>query len=165
MLKQASVTDLTMGRISKDEGHIVITMRRYPRFVNKKLRDEYLTCMSPEKKLFEDWLEAKRKYQDHDGAFFKSHFEERFEINEEGIEHLARLSALAHEKDVYLICQCKTGERCHREFLLIMAKWLFNAETASPANKYPIFEKRVTEWKRVLKRQSKRKVQGIDASA
>lgn len=153
MLKQASVTDLTMGRVSKDQGHIVITMRRYPRFVNKKLRDEYLTCMSPEKKLFEDWLEKKRKYQDHDGAFFKSHFEERFEINEEGFEHLARLCFLAETQDVYLICQCKTGERCHREFLLIMAKRLFSANVELPKNRYPVFEKRVTVWKRSFERR------------
>jgi hypothetical protein len=74
MLKQATVTDLTMGRISRDDGHIVITMRRYPRFVNRKLRDEYLTCMSPDVKLFEAWLTAKRKHDDHDGAFDRSHF-------------------------------------------------------------------------------------------
>ena len=157
MLKQASVTDLTMNRVSKDQGHIVITMRRYPRFVNKQLRDEYLTCMSPEKKLFEDWLTAKRRYQDHDGAFFKSHFEERFEINEEGFEHLARLSFLAEKQDVYLICQCKTGERCHREFLLIMAKRLFGAKVELLQNRYPVFEKRVTVWKRELKRKQVKK--------
>jgi uncharacterized protein YeaO (DUF488 family) len=147
MLKQASVSDLIMERVTREMGHVVITMRRYPRFINRRLRDEYLTCMSPEKELFEAWLTAKRKYEDHDGAFQKSKFEERFWINEEGFEHLARLCALAAEKDVYLVCQCANGMRCHREFVLILAKILFRADVEKPKNDYPIFTARVKKFK------------------
>ncbi len=153
MLKQASVSDLTRGIVNRDSAHIVITMRRYPRFVNRKLRDEYLTCMSPEPKLFEDWLKKKRFHDDHDGAFDRSKFEERFGLEDEGLEHLARLSMLAAEKDVFLVCQCHTGKRCHREFLLILAKRLFGANAEAPKNKYPVFEKRVTVMKRKLSRK------------
>ena len=143
MLRQGSVSDLISERVTRDEAYIVITMRRYPRFVNRRYRDEYLTCMSPEKKLFEDWLSAKRAHQDHDGAFKRCHFEERFWIEEEGFEHLARLCALAAKQDVYLICQCATGKKCHREFVLILAKKVLKASVEKPKNEYPVFEKRV----------------------
>ncbi len=151
MLKQASVSDLIQDRVSRESAYVVITMRRYPRFVNRALRDEYLTCMSPEPGLFEDWLSAKRRHQDHDGAFARSRFEQRFDLPPEGFEHLARLCALAAEKDVYLVCQCHTGKRCHREFLLILARRLFKAKVEKPANDYPVFESRVPEIRRKFK--------------
>src|SRR3954464_5762206 len=132
MLKQASVSDLITDRVSREKSYIVITMRRYPRFVNRKLRDEYLTCMSPEPGLFENWLSAKRRYQNHDGAFGKSRFEERFDLGDDGLEHLARISAMAAKRDVYLVCQCHSGMRCHREFLLILARRLFKANAEKP---------------------------------
>ena len=155
MLKQASVSDLVSDRVSRETSYIVITMRRYPRFVNRLLRDEYLTCMSPDWPLFEDWLAAKRKFNDHDGAFAKAKFEERFDVNDEGLEHLARLCAMAADRDVYLVCQCHTGHRCHREFLLIMAKRLFKANVEKPRNAYPIFEKRMPDFRRRLKQKLK----------
>jgi hypothetical protein len=90
MLRQASVSDLISDRVSRETGYVVITMRRYPRFVNRLLRDEYLSCMSPELELFEDWLSAKRRHQDHDRAFARSRFEERFDVGDEGLLVLAR---------------------------------------------------------------------------
>ena len=42
-LRQASVSDLLTRRISTDKEYIIITMRRYPRFVRRKLRDEYIS--------------------------------------------------------------------------------------------------------------------------
>lgn len=154
MLRQASVSDLIRDRVSREKAYIVITMRRYPRFVNKQLRDEYLSCMSPDWKLFEDWLSAKRRFKNHNGAFAKVKFEERFDVNEEGLEHLARICALAAEKDVYLVCQCQTGDRCHREFLLILAKRLFKANVEKPRNEYPIFEKRLSGFKQRLRKRA-----------
>ena len=151
MLKQASVSDLIADRVSRETAYIVITMRRYPRFVNRRFRDEYLSCMSPERKLFEDWLSAKRRFKNHDGAFSKVKFEERFNVEEEGLEHLARLSAMAANQDVYLVCQCPTGQRCHREFVLILARRLFKANAEKPCNSYPIFEKRMPEFRKRLK--------------
>jgi uncharacterized protein YeaO (DUF488 family) len=159
MLKQASVSDLITGRVSREKAYVVITMRRYPRFVNRMLRDEYLSSMSPDWKLFEDWISAKRRYNAHDGAFGKVRFEERFDVNDEGLEHLARLCAMAAEKDVYLVCQCHSGLRCHREFVLILARRLFKANAEKPKNKYPIFEKRIPEFKKRLRKHSPRAAQ------
>lgn len=151
MLRQGTVSDLITRRVSRDDAYVVITMRRYPRFVSRQLRDEYLTCMSPEPRLFEDWLSAKRRHRDHDGAFARARFEERFDVNDEGLGHLARLCAMARRKDVYLVCQCHAGLRCHREFLLILARQLFHADAEKPKNKYPIFEKRIPGFRRRLR--------------
>ena len=148
MLRQASVSDLVSDRVSREKSYIVITMRRYPRFVNKLLRDEYLTCMSPDWPLFEDWLAAKRKFNDHDGAFRRAKFEERFDVNDEGLLHLERICKLAQKKEVYLVCRCHSGHRCHREFLLILARRLFKANVEKPKNAYPLFEKRLAGFKR-----------------
>lgn len=143
MLKQASVSDLITDRVNREKGYLVITMRRYPRFVNRQLRDEYLNSMSPVPELHEDWLSAKRKYNDHNGAFARSKFEERFAISPEGLEHLARLSAMSHEKDVYLVCNCQVGYKCHRELVLMVAKKWFGADAERPRNSYPIFAERI----------------------
>jgi uncharacterized protein YeaO (DUF488 family) len=145
MLRQASVSDLINDRVSRGRNrYVVITMRRYPRFVNRAYRDEYVSEMSPDWPLFEDWLSAKRRHGDHNGAFEKSGFEERFSISEAGLEHLARLVDLSLKKDVYFVCSCKTGQRCHRELVLMIARKLFkNADVEKPLNSYPIFAKRL----------------------
>lgn len=163
MLRQASVSDLITDRVSVEKGYVVITMRRYPRFVGRPLRNEYLTCMSPEPKLFADWLSAKRRHQDHDGAFRRARFEERFSVDEEGLAHLERLSRMAADRDVFLICQCPTGQRCHREFLLILAKKLFRANAEKPANPYPVFQARVEKIRQ--SRRSRRKRPSAKAAA
>ena len=143
MLKQASVSDLIMDRVSREKAYIVITMRRYPRFVNRLLRDEYINTMSPDPVLFQDWLSAKRACGHHNPAFPKSRFEERFRINEEGFQQLERLSRFSRDRDVYLICSCKTGERCHREMVLMLAKAFFKAKVEAPRNEYPVFSERL----------------------
>jgi uncharacterized protein YeaO (DUF488 family) len=161
MLHQASVSDLIMDRVSRgNKNYVVITMRRYPRFVNRELRDEYVSEMSPEPKLFEAWLTAKRKHDDHDGAFARSRFEERFTISEIGLEHLARLCALSIRKEVYLVCSCRVGQRCHRELVLLLARKWFKAKTDEPTHAYPAFAKRlasVRESKKIVRRESHRK--------
>jgi uncharacterized protein YeaO (DUF488 family) len=144
MLRQASVSDLIMDRVSRGrKTYVVITMRRYPRFVNRAYRDEYTPEMSPEPKLHEDWLTAKRKYDDHDGAFARTQYDKRFTISELGYEHLKRLSELSKKKDVYFICSCRVGQRCHREMVFLLAKKWFNAKTDEITNRYPEFEKRI----------------------
>lgn len=151
MLKQASVSDLLQDRVSRSrKNYVVITMRRYPRFVNRAFRDEYVAEMSPDWKLFEAWLTAKRKYQDHDGAFTRSRFEERFTISHEGLEHLGRLCALAVTKDVYFVCQCKVGEKCHREMVLMLAKKWFKVKVEKPTHAYPVFESRLNRAQSIL---------------
>ena len=155
VLRQGSVSDLITDRVSREKGYVVITMRRYPRFINRSLRDEYLSCMSPDWPLFEDWISAKRRYQNHDGAFGRVRFEERFDVNDAGLEQIRRLSQMAADRDVFLICQCPTGRRCHREFLLILARRLFGAKAEEPANDYPKFEARLPEFRKRLRQLGK----------
>jgi uncharacterized protein YeaO (DUF488 family) len=144
MLKQASVSDLIMDRVSRDKDtYIVITMRRYPRFVNRSYRDEYTAEMSPEPNLHEDWLSAKRKYNDHDGAFARSRYDKRFSISEKGYQLLKHFSEMSKKKDVYFICSCRVGQRCHREMVLLLAKKWFKAKTDRVTNSYPEFERRI----------------------
>jgi uncharacterized protein YeaO (DUF488 family) len=143
VLKQASVSDIKSGKISRDDGHIVITMRRYPRFVRRELRDEYVAAMAPPRKLFEDWLSNKRRTGDHHRAFDRVRYEERYDLPEEGWEALERLSKLSRKQDVYLVCQCQVGQRCHREMLLMLAKQKFKARAENPRNDYPTFRKRM----------------------
>lgn len=138
MLKQASVRDLIADRVHRGaRSYIVIAMRRYPRFINRQLRDEYQPSLASAPKLFEDWLSAKRRTGDHNGAFERVHFEERFELDDEGIENLKRLCGLSREKDVYLVCQCAQGLRCHREMLLLLAHKRFGAKIEEVKNAYP----------------------------
>src|SRR4051812_47106248 len=128
MLKQASVADLINDRVSRGKkSYVVIAMRRYPRFINRELRDEYQSSLASDPKLFEEWLSTKRRTGDHNGAFAKVKFEERFHLDEEGMENLRRLSLLSKKKDVYLVCQCEVGMRCHREMVLLMAHHWFGA--------------------------------------
>jgi uncharacterized protein YeaO (DUF488 family) len=150
MLKQASVSDLVSDKASRDTSYVVITMRRYPRFVSRELRDEYVSCMSPSPKLHEAWLSAKRRHNDHDGAFARSRFEERFEFDEDGMRELERLAKLSKKRDVTFVCQCRVGRRCHRELLLILARELFGAKVQEPSHEYPRFIKRVPEFERQL---------------
>lgn len=152
MLRQASVSDLTMDRVNRDQGYIVITMRRYPRFVRRELRDEYLTSMSPDPKLHETWLSAKRRYRDHNGAFGRVHYEKRFEVSEPGWADLERLCRLARRKTVYLVCHCRVGDRCHREMLLLLAREIFGAPAEEPRNDYPEFRGRFKAFRTLLHR-------------
>lgn len=161
MLKQASVSDLIMDRVSRGrKTYIVITMRRYPRFVNRAYRDEFTPEMSPEPTLHEDWLAAKRKYDDHNGAFARTQYDKRFTISEKGFEDLKRFSEMSKKKDVYFICSCRVGQRCHREMVLLLAKKWFKAKTDEITNRYPEFEKRIaspTASKKIVRKDEKKK--------
>ncbi|MBS1960436.1 MAG: hypothetical protein JST80_13245 [Bdellovibrionales bacterium] len=152
MLKQASVSDLISERVNRDIGYVTIIMRRYPRFINRALRDEYLPCLSPDRKLFGNLISAKRRYKDHNGAFERVHFDERFTIDHEGMEALGRLVRVARKKDVYLVCQCQIGKHCHREMVLLLAKKLFkDSKVENPRNTYPKFLKRLKDFKKLYR--------------
>ena len=155
MLRQASVSDLIMDRVSRGPNtYIVITMRRYPRFVNRALRDAYTPEMSPEPSLHEDWLSAKRKHDDHDGAFARTRYEKRFTISEAGLEYLKRYAKLSREKDVYFVCSCRVGQRCHREMVLLLARKWLGAETDAITNDYPELEARLTSLEAIVRSES-----------
>lgn len=135
MLKQASVRQLRSGEISRDDGFIAITMRFYPRGLKKDLRDDYLNSLAPDEKLFRQFKIA-QKTVGHNEAFKKVNYEKRFHLTAQGLDDLRLLSALAAHKDVYLICQCEFGERCHREILMLMAHDLFHAKIDKVFNDY-----------------------------
>src|SRR3989338_317626 len=108
--------------VTRANGYIVIAMCFYPRGLKKELRDEYLSSLAPDKALFKDWQEFAKRYG-HEAAFVE----------------LERLTVLSRQKDVYLVCQCSEGERCHREMLLLAAKKAFGAEIAPVSQEYPRF--------------------------
>lgn len=155
MLKQASVSDLITDRVKRSKkSYVVIAMRRYPRFVNRLLRDEYLPSLASDHKLFEDWLSTKRRTANHNGAFAKVRFEDRFKLDAEGLENLRRLSELSTKKDVYLVCQCAQGLRCHREMVMLLAKHLFSTPIDEIKNSYPTFVRKIS--KKIAKKTSER---------
>jgi len=82
---------------------------------------------------------------DHSSAFDAVHYEKRFELSEDGMAHLERLVDLSRQKDVYLICQCEDGLKCHRDLLLIIARVRFGAQTEPMRFNYPTFAKRLQQ--------------------
>ncbi|HYF50713.1 MAG TPA: DUF488 family protein [Planctomycetota bacterium] len=143
MLKQACVADLRHARVSRADGYIVLAMRCYPRGVSKTLRDEYLSCLGPPAELLND-LHAHKQDTSHNEAFDRANYEERFDLNADGREALKRLVDLSRTRDVYLICQCKPDEKCHRELLLLLAKKWYKAEVQELRFGYPKFEERLS---------------------
>jgi uncharacterized protein YeaO (DUF488 family) len=142
MLKQASVSQFKAGIFPRDKSHLVITMRFYPRFLKKELRDEFLCSLAPEKQLLHDFNAAQRKSGDHNSAFGDVDYEHRFQLSEKGEADLKRLAHLSKTKDVYLACICAVGQRCHREILMLMAQELYNCPVGEVFHTYPDFMKR-----------------------
>lgn len=143
-LKQASIEEITSGKLTREQGHIVVCMRHYPRYLKKELRDEYHHELAPDEKLFEEFQAMKKKLGgDHNAAFRLVRYEDRFRLSDEASAELRRLSELSQTKDVYLACMCGPGERCHRDLLLIYAQHCFGAPAAKPRFPYPAFERRI----------------------
>lgn len=144
MLRQASVHQLRTGAIKRDTSHIALCMAIHPRNLPGSLRDEYQSCLAPDRELFDDFKEKQKKIG-HNQAFAAVNYEERFQLGPEAMEELKRLAALSQEKVVYLVCQCSVGERCHRELLLLTAKELLGAKVGNIYHSYPAFEARLPE--------------------
>jgi hypothetical protein len=142
MLRQASVHQLRTGAISRATGHIAICMCLHPRNLPGNLRDEYLSCLAPDRELFGEWKAVEKK-AGHNPAFQAVRYEERFELGPEALDQLERLARLAEDKVVYLVCQCSVGERCHREMLLLAAKTILDAKVGNIYHAYPAFEARL----------------------
>lgn len=143
MLRQGSIDDISSGKLSRASGHLVVCMRYYPRFLKKEDRDEYVHELAPDEKLFNEFKAMQKKLSDHNVAFRLVRYEERFRLSETALAELKRLSDLARQKDVYLLCQCGPGERCHRDLLLLEAQKRFGAEIEKPRMPYPVYEKRL----------------------
>jgi uncharacterized protein YeaO (DUF488 family) len=148
MLKQAALADIKRGLIPGAASHLVVAMRYYPRFLKKELRDEFVCTLAPVKELLHDFNAAQRKLGNHNLAFPEVDYELRFDLNDTGLAHLERLVHLSKTKDVYLICICDMGERCHREMLLLLAKDLFGCEIGEVFHAYPQFMARTNEFRR-----------------
>jgi uncharacterized protein YeaO (DUF488 family) len=140
MLKQASVGQIRNGEVSRDDGYIVLAMCFFPRGFKRELRDEYLHDLAPDRVLFKEWLAYSREFG-HEEAFKKSDYENRFQLNGKARYDLRRLTEKVG--DVYLVCQCAVGERCHREMLMLAAKTLYGGNIDKVFNEYPEFLARV----------------------
>ena len=148
MLDQASVQQVKEGVFPRDVSHIVITMRFYPRFLKKQLRDEFICDLAPVKELLHDFNSAQKRLGDHNSAFKEIDYENRFQLSESGYAHLKRLSNLSIRKNVYLTCLCRAGEKCHREMLLLISKELFGAKIGAIFHSYPDIVRRMDEFRR-----------------
>lgn len=125
MLLRASISEIKNGRVTKNDGHLVVTMRLYPRFLSKSLIDDYTSELAPEKKLFERYREIKKNVGDQSEAFEQAQYQRKFALSEAGITALQELTHLSFKNDVYMICQCEKNERCHVDLMLLIAenKW------------------------------------------
>lgn len=145
MFKKASVSDLQTGVLTRDAGHIVVAMCHYPRGIAKTLLDEYVKALGPDAKLLAAFLAEKRRLNNHNEAFKSIRYDQRFNISLEGIAHLKRLAGLSELQDVFIVCQCKPDQRCHRELILLLAKKWYGARTELRKFSYPEFERRIPE--------------------
>ena len=60
MIKQATVEDIANLRVTKRYGLIVVCTRYYPRFLKRKLVDEYFRVLAPTKELLTEFKSAKK---------------------------------------------------------------------------------------------------------
>ena len=142
MFKQASVNEIRAGQIRRPEHYVAVCMAHYPRGLKKELMDEYRVNLAPDRQLFSEWKDFEEKFG-HEEAFVRSNYENRFIISPQGFESLRRLLDVSHKKDVYLVCQCEVGERCHREMVLLAAQHVLAAKIGPIHKSYPDFESRL----------------------
>lgn len=147
MFKQASVSDLKKAKFPRDTSHLVITMRFYPRFLKKELRDEFVCDLAPVRELLKDFNEAQKRVG-HNGAFAECDYERRFALNAKGFAHLKRLAEISRTKDVFLVCICDVGGMCHREILMLLANRLHGAEMDKVYHSYPTALERLLQMSR-----------------
>lgn len=145
MLKQARVEDISKNRITKLHGHIVVVTHYYPRFLKRKLIDEYIKELAPTRELLTEFKETEKTAGDHDEGFEVMNYESKFTLSESGLAELSRITSLAATKDVYLVCHCTVGQRCHRELLLMIAKEKFSGVVGRVHQPYPVFAERLKE--------------------
>lgn len=141
MIYQASVEQFREKSIPRGQALLILAMRHYPRGLKKELSDEFRSILAPSPELFKDWKSFEKKVG-HEEAFKLSHYEERFALSPVGLFLLKKHSEEANKK-IYLACQCKIGERCHREMLLLIAKNKYGATVGPIFNTYSAFEKRI----------------------
>jgi uncharacterized protein YeaO (DUF488 family) len=142
MLKQICVRELRDGTVKRENGFIAICMRHYPRGIKKELSDIYIRDLSPDEELFKEFRKL-RTHHEHNWSFETVHYEEKFYLGNMALDYLQVLANMSREKDVYIVCQCEVGIKCHRELLLLTAQKLFQAPIEPPKNDYEIFISRI----------------------
>jgi uncharacterized protein YeaO (DUF488 family) len=146
MLHQVCLEDIRSGKISRKNGHIAVTMHHYPRGVKRELMDEYISLLAPDEDLLKDFLHHKKDLaESHNAAFETSHYQSRFGLSVRAVTELQRLSEMSKRRDVYIVCQCESGERCHREMLLLLANKWYGAQIDKTHHDYSEFLQRVPE--------------------
>jgi hypothetical protein len=106
MLHQASVSDLIMDRFTRTKqicSHHDAPLSAFRE--DRLLRDSMSRRCRLICDLFEDWLTAKRRFDDRRWCVQGSKFEALHD-KPKGLEHLARLCTLA-TKEVYFVCSCR----------------------------------------------------------
>ncbi|MBX9694438.1 MAG: DUF488 family protein [Cyanobacteria bacterium] len=150
MLDQGSLKQVKESRFNRDESHIVITMRYYPRFLKKELRDEFLCALAPEKQLLKEFNDAQKTLGNHNASFAHVDYNRRFDLSKDALDHLKRLSDISAEKHVYMVCICDIRDRCHREILMLLGQELFACEIGKVYHDYPEFMERLPEIRKTL---------------
>ncbi len=145
MFKQATVEDVSNRRITRLHGRIVAVTHYYPRYLQKKLIDEYHKSLAPTRQLLEEFKAAEERLGDHDRGFEEIDYESKFWLSEEGFAELQRLSIEAESKTVYLVCHCSVGQRCHREVLMVLASTLYQAPIGKLSFSWEKFRARLLE--------------------
>ena len=145
MLDRASVAEVKAASVSKADGHLVVAMRVYPRFLPRSLTNEYAKALAPDATLFARYRELKKQSGRQNQAFQSAGYEQSFALSQEGMTHLERLSVLSRDQSVFLICQCDRQENCHVDLLLLIAESRFGASIGQLPYAYPGFRKRIRE--------------------
>jgi uncharacterized protein YeaO (DUF488 family) len=130
MLRQATVEDISNRRITRRHGRIVVVTHYYPRYLRKPLIDEYEKRLAPTRELLEEFKSKEEETGDHDLAFDLVDYESRFTLSDAGLSELHRLAEKARASEIYLVCHCAIGTRCHREILMVLAHELHGAPTS-----------------------------------
>jgi hypothetical protein len=142
MLKQASVSQIRKSEVTRKQGYVAVVMCHYPRGLRTEARDAFHSELAPDRGLFAEWKSVERE-SGHDEAFVRTRYEERFRLSAWALQLLHELSARAKSEDVFLVCQCGVGERCHREMLMLLARKTFAADVDTIHNSYPGWERRL----------------------
>lgn len=129
--------------ISKADGHLVVAMRVYPRFLPRGLTDEYTRSLAPDAALFGRYRAIKKQSCQQNLAFQAAGYEQSFALSQEGMDDLARLASVSSRRNVFLICQCDRDEYCHVDLLLLMAECHFGARPGELPHRYEAFRERL----------------------
>lgn len=146
MLKQASVDQVRQKQIPRENTRLIIAMCYYPRGINTELADDFRNTLAPDRALFKEWKELEKKVG-HEQAFIQTNYEKRFYLSPVALFMLKSYTeeSLSNNKDIYFICQCELGERCHREILLLTASKKYGAAIDTLFHNYPIYEERILQ--------------------